>query len=387
MELKTAKGRLFFLVLMIILLPILQNTFRLTVSKDLDGAMLSHPDPQISLATWWDGTYQEKKTSYINDSVGFRTDLVRMTNQLNFWIFRTLPEGTYVGKDGYLFLKDYVDEYEGRTYQPAYDSAICATLQKLKMVQDTLDRLGKTFIFVYAPSKPYFMPENIPLCLRRSGGPQKSNYAAFRKFADSLKIRQLDFNALFIAMKDTSKGPLYCKQGVHWSLYGSLLAADTMIKFIERERNINMPHLVITKLCFPDTIIFPDNDIAKSCNLIFPMDNGKLCYPEYHYDTDGAKTKPKIIFIGDSYGGQWLGNEFPQSVSNRWEFWFYFKTVWDQQHLLVNGINIDGYNWQKAMLDADCMVSVFTATNLQGMTIETAYIEKMYNYFYPGKKQ
>jgi hypothetical protein len=387
MELKSARGRLFFCLLLILLLPMLQSTFNFIESGKLNGAWTPHSNVQFTWPTWFNSSYQEKKAAFINDSIGFRPDLVRVNNQVNFWLFKTLSSDIYMGKDGYLFMKDYIDEYNGRHYKPIYDIGIRASLTKLKLVQDTLDRMGKTFIFAYAPGKAYFMPENIPLAVQRPDGPHTSNYSTFKRLGDSLKLRQLDFNALFMAMKDTSKDLLFARHGIHWSLYGSLLASDTLIKFIERERNIKMPHLVITKLCHPGTIIFPDNDLAKLSNVIFPMKESKLCYPEYHYDSDSTKTKPKIIFIGDSFGGQWIANEFPQNVSTGWEFWFYFNWVWEQQHPhdAANEIS-KGYDWQRSMSNADCIVSIWNPVNLQAQTSPNAFIEKMYTYFYPDKK-
>ncbi|MCD6010311.1 MAG: sugar O-acetyltransferase precursor [Flavipsychrobacter sp.] len=385
MELKTTKGRLFSFLLMIILLPLLQNAFNVIESGPLAGTMVSHPNVQFTPATWWDGSYQEKKTLHVNDSVGFRPDLVRITNQINYWVFKTLPNDIYVGKNGYLFMKDYVNEYEGRSF--SNDVGIRATLIKLKLIQDTLERMGKTCVFIYAPGKVYSMPENMPWSVQRSGGPKIRNYDVFKRIGDSLKIRQLDMNALFMAMKDTSKELLFTRQGIHWSLYGSLLASDTVIKYIERERNIKMPHLVITKLCHPDEIKHPDNDLAQLSNVIFPIAKEKVCYPEFHYDTDSTKTKPKIIFIGDSFGGQWIANELPQNVSTDWEFWFYFNWVWDQQHPTKSEFTIStGYDWQKRMLGADCLILIYNPVNLIGITNEDGVIGEIYKYFFPGKK-
>jgi len=384
MEFKTAKGRLLFFLLLVILLPLLEHTFGFIESGKLDGAMLPHPDIHFTLPAWWDGSYQIEKNLFINDSVGFRPDLVRMTNQVNFWIFKKLPTVAYVGNNGYLFNREYIDEYEGRYY--GGDIAIRESLIKLKAVQDTLERLGKTFVFAYAPSKAYFMPENIPFSLRRACTSRETNYKAFRRLGDSLKIKQLDYNALFIAMRDTSKNLLFTKLGTHWSIYGSILASDTLIKFIERERNIKMPNLVITKLCYSNIAIPPDDDLAKCSNLIFPMTKEKLCYPEYHYSDDSTKTKPKMIFIGDSFGGQWIAHNFFQSVTQSWEYWYYFKTVWNQQNFFNSTINIDEYNWQKSILGAECIIVIYNPTNLQSQTAGTECIQKMYDYFYPDKK-
>ncbi len=384
MELKTAKDRFFFFLLMILFLPLLQHSFGFVKSGPLEGEMTPHPDIRFRPRAWLDGSYQKEKTLFVNDSVGFRPDLVRMINQIDFWIFKKLPTVAYVGNNGYLFNREYIDEYEGRTYTD--DVAIRATLIKLKRIQDTLERMNKTFIFAYAPSKAYFMPENIPLTLRRSGGPTTSVYEAFRRLGDSLHIKQIDYNALFAAMKDTSKNPLFTRLGAHWSSYGSLLATDTLIKYIERERNIRMPHLVIAKLCYAYTKNGPENDLAKCCNLIFPLTKEKLCYPEYHYSADSTTTKLNMIIIGDSFGAQWLDNKFPQNVATSWEYWYYFRTVWVDQNFYDWTIPMDGHDWQRKILDADCMIITYNPTNLLGQTRQTEFIEKIYGWLFLGGK-
>ena len=385
MELKTAKGRMLFVMLLIIALPLLQHSFSFIKSGELEGVMTPHPDVRFEPQKWWDGSYQAEKAAYVNDSVGFRPDLVRLTNQIDFWIFKKLPTVAFAGNNGYLFKRECIDEYWGRDHTD--DGPIRSTLLKLKLIQDTLEKMGKTFVFTYAPSKAYFMPENIPFTLRRSGGRKMSNYHSFIRLGDSLKIKQLDFNALFTAMKDTSKNLLFARLGAHWSLYGSLLATDTLIKFIERERNIRLPHLVITKLCYPDTVMGPDNDLAKCSNLIFPLAKEKLCYPEYHYSADNTTTKLRqMILIGDSFGGQWLLNKFPQGIAENWEYWYYFATVWNEQNLSDWTTPIEGYDWQRKISDADCLVFIYNPTNLTAQTTQTAAIEKIYRWLFPGKK-
>ena len=381
MEHNISKSRLLFFMFLVITFPLLENSFNFIESGSLSCAVEAHSDIKFSPVGWWDGSYQKEKTLFLNDSVGFRPDLVRLTNQFNFWVFKILPNGTYVGNDNYLINREYVDEYEGRCYGD-YEK-VRNTIRKLKLIQDTLERAGKTFIFVIAPSKPYFMPQNIPLCLRRSGGPKISNYTCFQQLIDSSNIKYLDFNALFKKMKDTSRAPLFSRQGAHWSLFGSLLASDFMSKFIEKQRNIKLPRLEITKYCYPDTIISPDNDMVRCSNLIFPAFKEKLCYPEYHYVADNAKTDLKIIFIGDSFGGQWIANKYMQGITTNWEFWYYFNNVWNTQNIFNGAVQIsNGYNWQQALSNAECLVIEFNPTNLQGQILPTACIERIYKMYY-----
>ena len=326
MELKTAKGRLFFFISLIIFLPLLEQAFSFIESGKLLGIFDLHPDIKFSPEKWWNGSYQQQKTSYLNDSVGFRPDLVRMNNQIDFSLFKKLHAGdVYIGHDDYLFGKMYVDDYDGRLYMGT--ETIRGVFIKMKLIQDTLERMGKTFIFTYAPSKPYLFPEKIPDILRPHNGLKIDNYTTCKKIGDSLHIKQLDFNGLFIAMKDTSKYPLFTKQGCHWSVYGSVLASDTLIKFIERERQIKMPELVLSTIQYSDTARDADNDLGKCTNLIFPICKEKYYYPQYHYNADSIKTKPKTIFIGDSFIWLWIGDGFIQNTTANWEYWYYFHDV------------------------------------------------------------
>ena len=332
-----------------------------------------------------DGTYQEKKTRYINDSTGFRPDLVRMNNEIDFKLFRKLHAGdVFAGYDDYLFSKGYEDEYDGTAYLGT--DAIRDELIRLKLVQDTLERLGKTFIFAYAPSKQYIYPDKIPDILRKDNKIGTTTYRTFRRIGDSLHIRQLDFNALFMAMRDTAHAALITKQGCHWSIYGGLLAADTIVKYIEHARHITMPELVITKSNYSTVAIPPDNDLATCTNLIYPYTKETFYYPEFHYSIDSAKTKPKTIFIGDSFVWPLIGNGLLLRTMSDWEYWSYCTQVWREKETPPPGyLDIDSYDWHGAIMRTDCIIILYTTINLNVMNQRGQVIERMYNYFYPQK--
>ena len=386
MENTIAKRWLFTLLSVVLLLPFLQQCLHFVESGPLLGAFTRSPDVAFSYKGWLAGSYQKQKTLFLNDGVGFRPDLVRVNDQINCSVFRKLAGGdAQLGVDNYLFSMAYIDEYEGRMYclseRQARDE-----IRKLKQIQDTLDRMGKTFVFTYAPSKPYIFPEKIPRILRSRGVQKPNSYGAFKRLSDSFGVRQLDFNALFMAMKDTAPD-IFTKQGCHWSLRGSLLAADTLIKFIERERKIEMPEIVITKMAYSDVPRSPDNDLLNSINLIWPVAQERFCYPEYHYSPGDKKTKPKTVFIGDSFVWQWIDQGVMENATSDWEFWYYFGQVNDQKTRGgAAATALDNYDWPKVMLDADCVVVVFTPMNFFRFADSTMFIEKMYDYFYPAQK-
>lgn len=386
MELKTARGRLLLFLALIISLPILNYNFKFIESGKLDGVSPKPEFAPFSLKSWWDGSFQQQRNTLMNDSIGFRPDLVRMNNQIDYWLFGKINASTIIlGSDDYLFGRMYIDEYNGISYMG--DTTIIKVCVKIKKIQDTMDKLGKTFMMVYTPSKAYYFADKIPSYLQRKG-PRQTNYYSFRHFGDSMHIRQLDYNALFPLMRDTSRHPLISKQGIHWSVYGAVVAADTMIKRMEYERKIHIPHLRIINLVQPDTIRSPDNDLAVILNMIVPMTKEKLVYPDIEYiDTAGA-TKPRIIYVGDSFMWLWISTGVLQGMNRDWEFWPHFHEVWNNK--AISGQEerkeMKDYDWKKALNESDGVMLMFNPINLYGFTEQSQFVENVYNYYYPAKQ-
>lgn len=381
MELKTARGRLFLFIALIVSLPLINYNLHIIESGKLDGVA---PKPELSLFTpenWLNGDFQAQHSTLINDSIGFRPDLVRMNNQLDYWLFRKINASTIIlGSNDYLFGSKYIDEYNGLDYMG--DSAIRSACYKMKRIQDTMEKMGKTFVFVMSPSKAYYFSANIPEYLKRKE-PHTNNYTGYRHFADSFGVKQIDFNAWFAKMKDTSKHVLMTRQGIHWSVYGGMLAADSMIKYIEKERMITMPHFHMTKLNYSDTPRHPDADLGSILNLIYPITKEHLTYPEYEYIENGAVTKPKTIYIGDSFLWLWMDDNLMRKTSVGWEFWYYYNEIWTDS---VAQAHMGEYKWQESLMKTDCVVLMYTPFNFHLLTEKKGFIMQAYDYFYPARK-
>jgi acetyltransferase AlgX (SGNH hydrolase-like protein) len=382
-----ARFGLFFFLFLVMFLPFLQHCFSFVESGKLNGYIVSTPNPTFSYEKWWDGSYQIQKAGFVNDSVGFRPDFVRINNQIDFSLFKLLhADDVFLGKDGQLFSKHYTDEYFGVDRLPA--EVITTTLVKLKKVQDTLEHLGKTFVFAYAPSKAYYLSDKIPDCLLLMNGIHTSNYPTFKKIGDSLHINQLDLNEYFLSMKETKKDLLISNQGTHWTRYGALLGADSITKFIERLRNISMPELAIDEMCYSDKTSDADAELTNILNLIFPIEKERFCYPRYHFSSKESTKKPKIIFIGDSYVTPLMFDKYLESISTNWEFWSYFSEVLNLEcaYGRQNPKPIKTYDWQNSLLTADCLVILFTPWNFHKFADKDFFLEVIYQHFFPAKK-
>ncbi len=381
MDNKIKKGLLAFL-LIVFLLPFIQYNLPFITSGALKGFNDYAPDIDFSLEKWFNGSYQSAKSKYYNDHIGFRADMVRINNQIRFSLFRKITGKFILGRENCMFVDSYINEYTGADF--AGEKAIRERMLKLKVVSDTLLRSGKSLILVYAPNKAYYYPEYIPAMYihQRKG---KTNLQVFKQTGDSLGINQIDFNEWFLTLKNTSKELLFSKSGIHWTSYAAFLAGDSLLRCIENLRNIRMPHPVLNSIIHTTQPRNADVDIGDMQNLVFPATTETFSYPDYTYVAYPTTSKPRIVFIGDSFVFNLMENNILQNTTTGWQFWFYFAYLFNAKNSVYNADNTlkDHCDWKKEISKSDCIVLLYTSINLTHLG--DGFIEQAYDYYFPEK--
>ncbi len=375
------KHILFYVIFAFLFLPLLQQNFSFITSGRLYGWFTTSPDVDFAWDKWFDGSYCRDKTKYYNDNVGFRPDLIRLGSQLDYSLFTKFRSNKIIlGTDTSLLTPEFLDPFIGKDY--AGYSVISENVRKLKAIQDTLTHLGKTMVLVYSPDKAYYYEDEIPAtykALRK--GPD--NYQVYIKVADSHGINQVDFNAWFMQLKHISTEVLYPKQGYHWSMYGCLLAADSLERYIEKARNIHMPHPVWDRVEHTSKPRYSDNDLALTLNLIYPTTKETFSYPNVTYPASSTMTKPKIIYLGDSFLFQWEMAGVMDNTNTGWQIWYYFNELYQTGDLAREAHHPTAEtDWIKALENTDCLVIMYTPHNMY--EIGDGFIDKAYTHFYPG---
>jgi len=380
MELKTARGRLFLLIFLLISFPLLNYHSNIISSAHLYGVEYA-TSPAWSWHSWWDGSFQRDEDLYINDNVGFRADLIRFNNQINFSFFDKIISCCVVrGLHDNLFYNDYVEAYCGTDY--AGDNYPVNDLVKMKKVQDTLEHLGKLFVFIHAGSKASYFAEDIPTDIPcNSAG--KTNLKNYIRIGDSLGIHQIDFNSWFVSLKGKMPHDLFNKQGIHWGLYGALFAVDSLTRYIEHRRGIHMIHPKWDEIEKTYNARRLEDDMERTFNLILPMRTAEYWYPKWHYDDSPGLMKPRVIYIGDSFGWTFMHDGIMNANTDP-EFWIYFRDAYGKD--FDNGAlthDMGSYKWREVLQKTDCVVMMYTASQL--VRSGTTFIDSAYNYYYPAK--
>jgi hypothetical protein len=322
------KNCLLLLLLGLLFTPIIQHVFEFKTLEPLKGAVTNHEDATFSKKEWIDGTYQEKKELYINSNFGFRNFFVRLNNQVDFNLFdKANAKGVIVGKDNYLYELDYIKAYTGEDFI-GMDS-IDNSLRKLKLIHDTLEKLNKHLLFVFAPSKAAFFPENIPAKYLSLKG--TTNYSVFSERMKKLGLNYIDFHKWFNDNKTISKYPLFPQQGTHWSTYGAALAMDSLMKKIEAIGKIQIPHLKYNSFRLGKAYDM-NYDIGEGMNLLYDIKGYELAYPNINSVDSINKVKPKILVIGDSFYWEIFYLGIGKCFNSNHRFWYYNKEVYPDSY-------------------------------------------------------
>ncbi len=375
------KRGLFLFMLLVLFLPLVQQSFHLFDGIKLYGKFDQAPDIDFSIGKWWSGTYWDWKSKYVNDAVGLRPVMIKTNNQVNFSLFGKIPLSIPPPKDDYLFYYSFIWAYSGRDYLGMH--RIITSAEKLKAVQDTMKKAGKSLILVCAPGKAFFYPEYLQ-SIYQNPAKKPTNYAIYTKVADSLGINMIDFNAWFLAIKGKTKDLLFTRSGIHWSTYGAMLAADSLVNYMENLRHIKMRHPVWANVEHTNTAKYADDDIVKCCNFFFPYTKEVYSYPDISYPLQNYMVRPKTVYIGDSFTEMWIFEHFMDKVNVDWKFWYYFREIWDvyDQDESARKRTLAGDEWLGDINSADYVVLVYTASNFSN--VGSGFIEKAYDHYFPA---
>ena len=307
-------------------IPILQEFVFKWYEKPLSGSIVLANDVKADIKSWFDGTFAPAKEKYLNDHFGFRNRFLRLADQLNYSLFHAVSaKDVVVGKQGFLYEIKYLQAYAGIDF--IGEDEVKSRFQKIKFIQDTLEKKGIQLVLLFAPGKASFYPEYIPAPYEVKG--QKTNYEYFVAEANKQKVNYLDFNNLFMQLKSTSRYPLYPQTGTHWSVYGMHLAFDTLVKYMEHQSQKKMRHYDYSDVYMSSDLITPDGDIGDGLNLYEEPLHYPMAYPHIKWQDSTNVFQPKVLTVCDSY---WMGMYFlglPSRTFQNHEMWYYNKMIYN----------------------------------------------------------
>ncbi|MFC2129475.1 hypothetical protein ACFLQX_01710 [Bacteroidota bacterium] len=309
-----------------LVLPLFQQLTDIPHKRKLRGYAVIAEVPEFSWKDWFDGSFQPKAEKALNDRFGFRRTFVMVNNQVAFSLYGKVSiAGLVVGKENYFYEKNYIKAYYGSDYRG--DSIWQDKARKLKVIQDSLAARGTQLLVTIAAGKGSFYPEYFPdsyLAERGLTERGPTNGGKMGEFFTEEGVNLLDFNTWFVQMKDTSRYCLYPRTGIHWSVYGMALAADSLIRRSEELTGMEIAPFEWSDVEVTNKYRSSDRDIEDGLNLIFRVNRDPMAYPDIQFP-EGANDSVKAIIIGDSFFWGMYNMSIIDKAFHESEFWYYYK--------------------------------------------------------------
>lgn len=320
------------MLIVLMVIPSIQKIIPFISFKKLEGDFVITEKPAFTFQSWMTGEFQSKFDKYTEENIGFRNFLVRLVNQIDFSLFRaTHAEGVVAGKNDCLFEYDYIRQFNGTDF--VGDEIIDVKIRKLKFLQQYLKQEKNIdLVLIFEPGKTTYYADDIPTKYLKEEDPQ-TNYKLLVQKAKDISLRHIDLNAWFKKLTDKTEYPLFPKYGIHWSTYGMSIVADSLLRYIEDLRQIDLPDVYVDSLVVTSTPEKADYDIASTLNLLCHLPKiEKLAYPVYRFEENQQKVRPNVLAIADSYYWNIYNALIPEKVFSDHSFWYFNSKVFPDSY-------------------------------------------------------
>lgn len=376
------KRILFGGILLALCVPMILTVYPFIDIEPLEGSFEEKEQPKFTWDSVYTGGYQKAMEEYINEHTGGRPYLVRINNQLDFWAFnKANANGVLIGKEDYLFEESYIDAYYGADF--IGEKKVKDKIQKLERVSDSLHAHGVELVVAFAPGKGSFYPEYFPDHLRLEK--KRTNYEAYKEAIEASNVRFMDLKSWFLSMKSSSKYPLFPKGGIHWSSYGEVIAADSMIRFMNgftkesQINSINIKRVNTSKYAYN-----MDEDIEESMNLLFDMEDLVMGYPVFSPIKHSAERTTKVLTVADSYFWGMYNWGLSKEYFNNGEYWYYNREMYPQSFEKQTFVqNLPDYAFE--VEKNDVILVMFTDANLKDFAYD--FIDRLYEEYCENGRQ
>ncbi len=329
---------LFVLTMMLLFVSAVQKQTKMFTFKPLGGVSFLTPKPELTFDNYRTATFQTQSESYLKENMGFRQPLIRFYNQFLFDVFRkTYNKDIIIGKDGWLYFIQHVNDYYGTEMYRWYDSKeeACEAydLEALRMwkLRGVLKDYGNDFLVFMAPQKGFLYPEHLPNRKFDTTTVNAREYYS-AKF-DEYGIPYVEMTKWFIDMKkaDTLPYSLFPQTGAHWC-FSAALATDSLFRFMGDLKGIALPQLQYGPYheSTSKESMESDYDIELLANLVRPLPHpyDRLYEAGITAVSDETTSRPNALFIGTSFlMRMYYFVPFDDMFSHS-EYWYYNSTVY-----------------------------------------------------------
>ena len=192
--------------------------------------------------------------SYFQKSFAYRNKVVDAFASFKTTVFSEGNEQVIVGRDGFLFFADTLNDYMGSA--PMTDAEINSAAEALKSMHEACLEKDAKFIFVCAPNKNSIYPEMMPSRYKMNTVDRDID-RLFGKL-EALGVPYIDLRSILADAKGDTL--IYHERDTHWNAEGARIAFEAIsaaLGFAHPEFSLYGPAEVHDHAGDLDTLLYP----------------------------------------------------------------------------------------------------------------------------------
>lgn len=302
------------------------------IKLELIGTKVNSEKPTLEIGEILKGDYQSDYDKWFAENFPLRTYLVKGYNQIQYSLFNTSPNLNVIkAKNGHLMEYTYIKEYLGldqidgkvesyNTIYKIYD----LYARKLKIVQDELERQGKTFFYIITPSKAEVYPEEVPerYILAAKNLETSVNHKILIEVLTKYGIHFYDTVDTMKTIKAEGEFEAFPNTGTHWNYYAAARATKDIFEAVYKQTGVKLATPQIS-VGFQEDFTGQDQDIYNLCNLFKGLTDEHYLKVDVQYNFLENTDRPKAVLFGTSFNEQ-LAHIF-QSGEGAFEEYTFFR--------------------------------------------------------------
>lgn len=263
--------------------------------------------------------------AYYSDHFAYRQELVTANAMIKSQVFGESSEDlAIVGKEGWLYLKVSLDDYQGTNVASSRGTNNIA--RNLNLMQEYVESQGGSFVFICAPNKNTLYPEYMPYYYQIIN--EENNLELLTPELSSYGINYVDAKSVFNADNEI----LYHKGDSHWNNKGAAMMQDAILDAAGVEHTDFTTLEYTTYDTFQgdiDKILYPLNrhteteyDYSKYFNYEYltPVNDSHIVEQNIVETTNNNPNSGNLLCFRDSFGNSllpFMANEFYYSYFSK----------------------------------------------------------------------
>lgn len=273
----------------------------------------------------------EVMDQYLSKNFGFRTQVISFYTRLQDNLFSTsFIDDVIIGKEGFLYYKDTVDDYCGTNKMSTRE--IFNTAKTLELMQENINLRNGKMLFIVAPNKnslydymPFYYEQSI----------EKSNWERLEQ--ELSKVSYLDSFQLFRSKDEC----LYYKTDTHWHDLGAYAIFEQSLTLLDKpisDKNVPNSFKDFAMVGDLQRMLYPGAKPNESQFVVDSTPDYQLLtntrnFEQPYIETQNPNQKGSLLMFRDSFA-----NNLIPHFSNQFQYAVYDKSI------PYNLESIDKYN-------------------------------------------